>query len=238
MSSNGRSEPLSLPGLPWPVEVRVHPRARRLRLRLDEQTHRLVLTCPRRSSRRAALTWAASQAEWVERQVAQVEPGEPFANGSRIPYDGREMIIAHDANGPRRPLIDGDVIRCGGPADMVGKRVERFLREHARETLSAETRSIAEVAGVSIRSIAVGDASSRWGSCSASGAIRYNWRLILAPPHVRRWVVAHEVAHRLHMDHGPAFHALEATLHDGDVAAARAELRRLGPRLKRVGRAL
>ena len=68
--------------------------------------------------------------------------------------------------------------------------------------------------------------ASRWGSCSASGAIRYNWRLILAPPHLLRWVVAHEVAHRRHMNHGPAFQALEAELYGGDVAAARAELRR------------
>jgi predicted metal-dependent hydrolase len=89
---------------------------------------------------------------------------------------------------------------------------------------------------VTIRSVAIGDASSRWGSCSASGAIRYSWRLILAPPHLLDWVVAHEVAHRRHMDHGAAFRQLEASLYTGDVGAARRELRALGPRLKRIGR--
>jgi predicted metal-dependent hydrolase len=59
---------------------------------------------------------------------------------------------------------------------------------------------------------------------------------LLAPPHVRAYVVAHEVAHRVHLNHGPGFHALQATLYDGDVAEARLELRRVGPRLKRVGR--
>ena len=97
-------------------------------------------------------------------------------------------------------------------------------------------RVAARRAGVSVKRVSIGDADTRWGSCSASGSIRYNWRLILAPPDVRRWVVAHEVAHRLHMNHGPAFKALEAELFDGDVAAARSLLRRLGPRLKRVGR--
>lgn len=236
MSSNGRSEPLSLPGLPWPVEVRIHPRARRLRLRLDEKARRLVLTCPRRASRRAALEWAAGQAEWVERQVAQAEPGEPLRCGGVIPFEGGELTIRHDPHGPRWPLIDDDVLCCGGPAEMVGKRIERFLRDRARDRLSLETREVAARAGVTVRSVAVGDAASRWGSCSASGAIRYNWRLILAPESVLRWVVAHEVAHRVHMDHGAAFHALEAKLYRGDVAAARAELRRLGPRLKRIGR--
>jgi len=97
---------------------------------------------------------------------------------------------------------------------------------------------MAEKAGVSVRAVAVGDASSRWGSCSSGGSIRYNWRLILAPPHLLSWVVAHEVAHRRHMDHGPAFKSLEAQLYGGNVAAARTELRALGPRLKRVGRGL
>ena len=77
-----------------------------------------------------------------------------------------------------------------------------------------------------------------WGSCSASGSIRYNWRIILAPPQLLRWLVAHEVAHRRHMNHGPLFRALEASLYGGNVAVARAELRSLGPRLKRVGRLL
>ena len=101
--------------------------------------------------------------------------------------------------------------------------------------MSSETAAVAALAGVAIKSVGIGDASSRWGSCSASGAIRYNWRLILAPPEVCRWVVAHEVAHRIHMNHGPAFKALEAELFDGDVGLARLTLRLVGPRLKRVG---
>jgi predicted metal-dependent hydrolase len=82
----------------------------------------------------------------------------------------------------------------------------------------------------------VGDANTRWGSCSAERKIRYSWRLILAPPAARRYVVAHEVAHLVHLDHGPRFKALEAQLFAGDVAAARGLLRRVGPRLKRIGR--
>jgi predicted metal-dependent hydrolase len=128
------------------------------------------------------------------------------------------------------------MLSCGGPKAAFAARVERYLRTQARIRLSAEVADAAVRAGVSIRSVAVGDASSRWGSCSASGAIRFNWRLILAPPHLLRWVVAHEVAHRRHMDHGPAFRALEAELYGRDIKAARAELRALGPRLKRVGR--
>ena len=234
--STGRSEPLSLPGLAWPVELRPHPRARSLRLRLDEARGLLTLTCPRRIGRKAALDWAQGQAAWVEAQLATIQPGEPFLPGAVIPLEGRNVALRWDPALPRKPLIAGAVLQCGGPESGFAGRIERYLRAEARRRLSVETAQTAERGAVTVRAVAVGDASSRWGSCSSSGAIRFNWRLILAPPHLLRWVVAHEVAHRRHMNHGPEFRALEDQLYDGNVAAARAELRALGPRLKRVGR--
>ena len=231
-----RSEPLALPGLAWPVELRVHPTARALRLRLDEALGLLTLTCPRRVSRRAALDWAQRQADWVEGQLAKLAPATPFAAGALILIEGRPVTVTWREASPRTPsLIDGE-LRCGGPEIGLAGRIERYLRKQARERLSRQTVLAAGRAGVTVRSVAVGDAASRWGSCSVSGSIRYNWRLLLAPPHLLDWVVAHEVAHRVHMNHGVDFRALEAKLFDGDVAAARSELRALGPRLKRIGR--
>ena len=233
--STSRSELLSLDGLAWPIELRCHPRAKSLRLRLDEARERLVLTKPRRVSRRAALQWAQGQARWVEAQLHRVRPGEPFRPGETIPFEGREIRLHWDYRLPRLPTLADNSLQCGGPADSFAGRVERFLRSAARVRLSEVTTDMARKAGVTVSAVSVGDASSRWGSCSASGAIRYNWRILLAPPHLLRWLVAHEVAHRRHMNHGPQFRALEAELYGGNVAAARAELKRLGPRLKRVG---
>lgn len=236
--STGRSEPLRLTGLAWPVLLRPHPRARAMRLRLDEARGLLTLTYPRRMSRRTALDWAGRQAAWVDQQLARIEPAEPFEPGTVIPLEGRSILLQWEESATRTPQLMGDRITCGGPLNAFGGRIERFLRTLARNRLSEETARIAEMAGVTVRSVAVGDASSRWGSCSTSGSIRYSWRLILAPPELLRWVVAHEVAHRVHMDHGPAFRALEARLFDGSVRSARAALRALGPRLKRIGRRL
>ena len=63
-----------------------------------------------------------------------------------------------------------------------------------------------------------------------------SWRLILAPAEVRRYVAAHEVAHLVHLNHGPEFKALEARLFGTGVAEAKTALRRIGPRLRRIGR--
>jgi predicted metal-dependent hydrolase len=234
--STSRSEPLILPGLAWPVELRPHPRARAMRLRLDEARQRLVLSFPGRASRKAALDWAARQGNWVDGQLSRIGPSEPFRPGGTIPLEGRNIGLHWHAALPRAPRRVDDRLQCGGPVESFAARIERFLRSEARLLLADVTHEMARKAGVTIGAVSVGDAGSRWGSCSASGAIRYSWRIILAPPHLLRWLVAHEVAHRRHMNHGPEFRALEAQLYGGNVAAARAELRALGPRLKRVGR--
>lgn len=234
--STSRSELLSLPGLAWPVELRPHPRARSVRLRIDESRGLLLLSYPRRMSRQSALEWAGKQADWVESQLAAIEPAEPFHPGATIPVEGTTVRLHWDPSQPRTPRLADEEICCGGPEDAFAGRIERFLRDMARCRLSEATADAAQRAGVTVRSVSVGNASSRWGSCSASGAIRYNWRIILAPPHLLRWLVAHEVAHRRHMNHGREFRLLEAELYGGDVGAARSELRRLGLRLKRVGR--
>lgn len=209
-----------------------------MRLRVDEARGLLTLTCPKRMARRTALDWARRQAGWVEEQLAKIQPTEPFGDGATIPVEGRTILLAWQPDHPRTPMLTDDRLCCGGPESGFADRIERYLRSLARMRLSERTAQIAARANVTVRSVAVGDASSRWGSCSASGSIRYNWRLILAPTHLLDWVVAHEVAHRRHMDHSPAFKALERELFDGNVAAARAELRALGPRLKRIGRAV
>ena len=227
---------LDHPGLPWPIAIRHHPQARRLRLRLDPDKRQLLLTCPPRSSRKAAIDWAVGQRPWVESELAKLPPGNPFEPGVSIPLEGIEVQLDWLPERSRMVRHEDDRLMCGGPREGFGRRIEAWLRRRARDLLSTETAEVARRAGVSIRAVSIGDASSRWGSCSVSGAIRYNWRLILAPPSVRRWVVAHEVAHRVHMNHGAAFKALEAELFDGDVEAARSALRLVGPRLKRVGR--
>jgi predicted metal-dependent hydrolase len=102
--------------------------------------------------------------------------------------------------------------------------------------MSLEVAEFAAAADVTAASVSVGDAGSRWGSCSSQRRIRLSWRLIMAPPAVRRFVVAHEVAHLVHLDHSAKFKALEARLYGPGLAEAKAALRRIGPRLRRVGR--
>jgi predicted metal-dependent hydrolase len=237
MSSTVRSEArLHHDDLPVPVEIRGIRGAKRLRLRLDEKRSVLKLTGPLRMNRKAALDWAAEQREWVEAQLGAILPAEPFVPGAVVPFEGEDIRLEWIAGAPRAPRLSDGVLVSGGPPEGFSRRIETFLKRRAADVLSGESREMAERAGVTLRGVSVGDADTRWGSCSSSGRIRYSWRLILAPPAVRRYVVAHEVAHLVHMDHGRAFKALARKLFDGDADAARLLLRRIGGRLKRVGR--
>jgi predicted metal-dependent hydrolase len=222
--------------LPLPVEIRAVRGARRLRLRLDDKRGLLKLTGPLRMNRKAALAWAAEQREWVEAQVAAMLPDEPFVPGAVIPFEGHDVSLVWDAGRPRTAQLHDGQLVCGGPADGFSRRIETYLKRQALELLSQETAEIAERGGMTVNRVSIGDADTRWGSCTAGGRIRYSWRLILAPSAARRYVVAHEVAHLVHMNHGPDFKALERRLFQGDVTSARLLLRRWGPRLRRLGR--
>ena len=236
MWSTARSEALLEAGLPVPIEIRPVRSARRLRLRFDEGSGVLKLTCPPRTSRRSALAWALDQRDWIDAQIARSAPREPFAPGALIPIEGVETRLVWAETAARTPkLADGELI-CGGPQAGFSRRIESFLKRHALDRMQEEVANYSAAAGVTVRSVSVGDAGTRWGSCSSQGRIRLSWRLILAPPQARRYVVAHEVAHLVHLDHSPQFKALEARLFGPGVAEAKAILRREGPRLRRIGR--
>ncbi|WP_419807734.1 M48 family metallopeptidase [Sphingomonas sp.] len=217
-------------------EVVRHPRARTLKLSLDPVTGRARLTLPRRAALKPALAWAQGKADWLADQRARLPTPRPFVDGAVLTVAGDELTIAWSA-GPRRTVLrEGDRLLAQGPAETLGRRVELWLRREALRVLSEETAAFAAKAGVTVAQVAVGDPRGRWGSCAGTGVIRYSWRLILAPGFVRRATVAHEVAHRVHMNHGPAFHALDRELLGTDPAPARAWLRSHGAGLHWFGR--
>lgn len=218
---------------PWPVRLVHHARSRRYRLVFDGARGELRLTLPRRGSAARALKWASEQQDWLIQQVGKAATPVAIGPGAMVPLFGIDRHVDWAPAAPRAVRLDGNRLALGGPAESVGRRIERWLKGEALTLLDRESRAIAAAAGLAVGRVGVGDPRSRWGSCTATGDLRYSWRLIMAPDHVRRATVAHEVAHLRHMDHGPAFHALVDELHGGDVASARAWLRREGRGLHR-----
>lgn len=216
-----------------PVRVRRSARARAYRLTIDGTRGELRLSLPVRANLKKALGWAQDHEGWVRAQMARQPVVTMLVDGAVFPLEGREVRIGWVEGATRTIRLEGDRLTLGGAAESVGARVQRWLIARARAVLETETQALARDHGLIVASVGVGDTRSRWGSCASSGAIRYSWRLILCPPDVRRATVAHELAHLLHMDHSPAFHAAHARIYGADPRPARAWLRAHGAGLHR-----
>lgn len=218
------------------IEVVRHPRARRMKLSVDNATGQVRLTLPPRASAKDGLRWAEGQQAWIARALERRAAPVPFVPGATILYLGEQVGLGWDSGFPRTPLLDDAQLIAGGPREGYERRIERWLRRQALDVMSAETTEYATQAGVSVARVAIGDPKGRWGSCASSGVIRYSWRLILAPPAVRRATVAHEVAHRVHMNHSAAFHAVVRELYGREPTPERTWLRANAMRLHSYGR--
>ncbi|MFC4256652.1 DUF45 domain-containing protein [Altererythrobacter xixiisoli] len=219
---------VTVAGRALPIAIRRLPRARRLTMRLAPDGSEIRISMPRWGRTRDAVDFAASRTAWLETQLAKLPVARPPEPGGSLHYRGQVLRICWDPARPRVPQIDGDELHLGGPAGTLAPRLRRWLESEALRLLAEDLRHYCARAGVPVPELRLSRAQRRWGSCSGAGCIRINWRLIQAGDAVRRSVVAHEVAHLVHFDHSPAFHALLKTLFDGDLRAADGWLKREG----------
>jgi predicted metal-dependent hydrolase len=226
-------ELLKIEGRPVDVTVRLNPRARRLIVKVHPSTGEVTVVAPSQRALDRALEFARGEAAWIARRLAEVPKVVPLAPGSRVPYRGREHTIREGRDGPSPVWIEqGDIIRVSGRPEHAPRRLLDFLKRDARRVLESRTREFAERVGANPRKVSVRDTASRWGSCSVARSISLSWRLILAPAFVLDYVVAHEVAHLLEMNHGPRFWKIVRGLVD-DVKRPQAWLRKNGVSLHR-----
>jgi predicted metal-dependent hydrolase len=214
--------------------LRRHPRARRVSLRADARSGDIVLVLPRRAALQTALGFARSQAHWIRARLAQVPPAMPFADGAVVEILGVPLTIRHDPALRGPATRDGDFLRVGGAPEFVARRVRDFLRAEALRLFAPLAEAKASTIGRRVVALRVADTRSRWGSCARGGKLSFSWRLVLAPATVVDYVVAHEVAHLAHHDHGPAFWLLVDRLTPHRVSA-QPWLRGNGIRLLRAG---
>ncbi len=211
-----------------PIVVRRHANARRMTLRLAPDGSEVRVTIPRWGRSGDAIDFAQAKRDWLAEQLASRPVAQPIGHGATIRYRGKPTTVSHDPGARRQPAVGQGAIVIGGPEASIKGRLRRWLEAEAR-TLFAE-----DLAHYCVRAdripprLALSNAQRRWGSCGPKGSIRINWRLIMAPDMVRRSVVAHEVAHLVHFDHSPRFHALLGELFEGDIKAANRWLKQEG----------
>lgn len=226
-------------GQSFQVALRRRPTAKRITLRISNATGEVVLTIPERTDLATAQRFAESHGDWIATRLARVPERVSFDVGAVVPLRGVPHRVVHrtGARGTTQATRgpNGEpILVVVGEAPHVPRRVREFLEAEARRDLTTAVKRHTAALGVAAKRITVRDTKSRWGSCSAKGALNFSWRLILAPPFVLDYLAAHEVAHLRELNHSHRFWSLTRHLCP-KTDEAELWLKRHGSELHRFG---
>ena len=232
---------LVVDGADLPVTFKRNAQARRIILRMNPKGEGVLLTVPPGTTQREALDFAISQSAWISARLKRTPDTVAFAHGIQLPFRGELHSVRHQ-HVPRRTVwreaacTEGELpaLCVSGRTEHLPRRLKDWLKAQARADLAAASERYAQKMGLKYSRLSIRDQSSRWGSCSSTGALSYSWRLVLAPADVLDYVAAHEVAHLAEMNHGPAFWAL-VERHCPHTKPARHWLKQNGRDLHRYG---
>lgn len=207
----------SIPGLDTPVEMRRHPSARRMTLRVSRTKRAVIITVPMQCNLDDAGQFLARHIDWVRDRVGKLPRPVPFVDGAVVPLRGvfHRLRFTGDASRPAEvELIAFDRIGTGpeilvhGNPRHAARHLRAWLTDEARRDLDERVAVHCRRLGLKAKRVVIRDQSTRWGSCSTTRVLSFSWRLVLAPAHILDYVAAHEVAHLAEMNHGPRFWAL------------------------------
>jgi predicted metal-dependent hydrolase len=230
-----------------PYRIRRSERARRARILVDGDGVEVVV--PRRFPLREVEPFVEEKRAWIERTLKRLReteaelPGARLEDGGFVPYLGQRLRLSVRVEpGRQRDHVvrRGEVLRVALPADAerllpgdgaLRDALERWYRKRARAEVAPRLDAACARAGTSYTRLQIRGQRTRWASCSSTGAMSFNWRLLLAPAEILDYVVEHEVAHLERHDHSPRFWRLLAS-RCPDWREREAWLRRHGHALK------
>ncbi len=215
-----------------PVAIRFvrHRRARHYILRVAEDGS-LRVTVPRGGSRAEALRLVDERRAWIEqqryKQMVAVSTRRAWVAGTEVLFAGETLALTVAPVGASRLRVtygDHSLLAPAEAATNLRGPVEHHMRQVAARQLPARLMELAGRHGLTVTAVSIRNQRSRWGSCSASGRISLNWRLIQFPAAVADYVIVHELAHLKHLNHSRRFWAEVAGMCP-DYEASRAWLR-------------
>ncbi|HUH81182.1 MAG TPA: SprT family zinc-dependent metalloprotease [Solirubrobacteraceae bacterium] len=189
-----------------PYTVRRSARARRVRVNVHAHSG-VEVVLPARAPERAAAAAISELRPWIERRLHEArEVRERIAaRAGTVPYLGVPLQLVVQ---PGRTRVHRDGERLLVPAGDSRPALERFYRRAARAEIGPRLDRATALAGSSYTALDIRSQRTRWASCSPSGRMSFNWRLLLAPERVLEYVVWHEVCHLQVLDHSRRFWAL------------------------------
>ena len=228
---------LRIAGREMPLAIVEHARAKRLTLRIEAGGRGIRVTVPPGIDRAEVDRFVARHHGWLEGRIGKLPNQPALKPGIRVPLRGVPHRIVHleGRRGVTRTGRDGGepVLIVHGDIRHLGRRIADYLKQQAKLEIEPLVARHAATTGKRARSVRFKDTTSRWGSCSADGNLSFSWRIMMAPPAVIDYLVAHEVAHLSEMNHGPEFWELCGRL-CAKTGECKAWLKRNGAKLQAI----
>ena len=197
----------------------------------------LVVSVPSHATPRHVEAFIVQHQQWVVRQVdrwaarwAQLPRPWPYGTGLLYRGEEHEVVVRHARPGGVDCTPDQRLLVRAPSAGVLGARrvLQRWLKEQAVGTLAERVELFGLLMGLRANRLYVRNLRSSWGRCWSGGSLSFNYRLIMAPPHILDYVVVHELAHLKQPNHSPRFWEVVAGQFPG-YRSARAWLRTFGP---------
>ncbi len=200
-----------------PYRIRRSDRARRARIQVSSEGVEVVV--PRRLSMSEVEPFVEEKRPWIERTLRRIREAEAelspplLEDGGNVPFLGEELVLrVHVEPARTRPHVARRGhhlhVKVADPAPgTLREALERWYRRQAHDEVGPRLQAASARAGTSYAALQIRGQRTRWASCSSTGAMSFNWRLLLAPPEILDYVVEHEVVHLEIHDHSPKFWA-------------------------------
>jgi predicted metal-dependent hydrolase len=225
-------------GRSLPLRIVENDRATRLTLRIAAGGKGLRITVPPGISQREVDRFLERHTGWLEQRLSKLPDQPQVRPGIKVPVRGVPHLIIHEPG--KRGMAeaarseDGPVLIVHGDRRFLPRRVADFLKREARREIEDLVAKHTAAVGRRAKSVRFKDTTSRWGSCTSDGSLSFSWRIAMAPGTVIDYLVAHEVAHLIEMNHGPKFWKLCRELCPR-TDEAKAWLKRNGSALQAIG---
>lgn len=196
-------------------------RSRRKTLSINVRGDRVIVRAPLKAPQYWIQSFVQEKADWIQRQLLleqQRHAERPvIAPGNDFPFLGRPRRILTQPGSPHRVDLQHDHIclQTDNPSnDVLQSLLLRWLQDRARAYMVDETIGVARRLAVEhrLKTVTFRKTRSKWGHCRQDGTIQYNWLIMMAPPEIVDYLIAHETSHLCHMDHSERFWSTVAGL--------------------------
>ncbi|MDA9238769.1 M48 family metallopeptidase [Planktomarina sp.] len=196
----------------FPIEIIRTQRAKTASIEIEDDTVKVIV--PQNLSEQRIEELVKNRTVWIRQKLKiQTETSRPnpkeYVNGESFAYLGRNYRLKCLLGGNEEVKLKNGYltvpIKDMASEGAVRAALEQWYKTRALDKLKEKTKRYASIMGVSPQSVGIKEYKSRWGSCSSSGDVSYNWRIIISPHHIVDYIVVHELCHLLEHNHGPKY---------------------------------